>query len=118
MIKAVPGDIKTGVLNTVLPQSEIFLKFPGPLKKGKKKEVSAWLKSSIETLEMEHRNASLNGELSTALHTRSEERILLWKVMSLLVDHDGNLEGSPAVEAAVKSLLTSNEIVKFAPDTA
>lgn len=110
MIKPVPGDIKTYVLNTILPQSEIFLKFPGPLKKGKKKEVSAWLKSSIETLEVEHRNASLNGELSTALHTRSEERILLWKVMSLLVEHDGNLEGSPAVEAAVKSLLTSETI--------
>jgi hypothetical protein len=110
MIKPVPGDIKTSVLNTALAQSEIFLKFPGPLKKGKKKEVSAWLKGSIETLEMEHRNASLNGELSTALHTRSEERILLWKVMGLLVEYDGNLEGSPAVEAAVKSLLTSEAI--------
>jgi hypothetical protein len=106
VVRPVPGEIKQSVLATVCPQSEIFLKFPGPLKKGKKKEVLAWLKSSADQLEVEHKNASMNGELTTAMHTRSEERILLWRVLALLIEHDGTLEGSPAVDAAVRALLT------------
>lgn len=108
MVRPVHGDIKTSTSSSICPQSDIFLKFPGPLKKGKKKEVLAWLKTSTDQLEVEHKNASMNGELTTAMHTRSEERILLWRVMTLLVEHDGTLDGTPAVDAAVKALLTSS----------
>ncbi|KIV98959.1 hypothetical protein, variant 3 [Verruconis gallopava] len=106
VVKPTPGEIKIGIVNTVCPQSDIFLKFPGPLKKGKKKELVAWLKASINQIEAEHKMASMNGELTTAMHKRSEERILLWRIMNLLVEHDGTLEGTPAVEAAVRALLT------------
>jgi hypothetical protein len=106
VIKPTPGEIKTGLSTSVCPQSEIFLKFPGPLKKSKKKEIVAWLKSSADQLEAEHKAASRNGELSTAMHTKSEERILLWRVMTLLIEHDGTLEGNPEIETAVRTLMT------------
>ena len=37
---------------------------------------------------------------------RMDEKVLLWKLVSLLVEHDGVLEGKPVVEEAVRNLLT------------
>lgn len=38
---------------------------------------------------------------------RPTERILLWKILRVLVEHDGVLEGNPAVEKAVKDVFMS-----------
>jgi hypothetical protein len=106
IIKPTAGVVHTRNANDVYPHSEAFTKFPGPLKKGKKKEVVAWLKASVESLQSTNQQMVLNGMLTAAMHTQREEKLLLWKVMTLLVEHDGALEGTPIIEEAVRKLIS------------
>ena len=103
-IQPTPGVVKIRNTKDVLPQPDVFGKFPGPLKKGKKKEVSTWLKSSIEELEKYNQSFIMQSGLP-GVDIRMEEKVLLWKVVALMVDHDGVLEGKPDVDEAVRNLL-------------
>jgi hypothetical protein len=105
------GDFKVRNLGEIAPLSERLAKFPGPLKKGKKKELLAWLKSGIEEQEGQLQNANFGAGLPAIMYTRLEERILLWRVLSLLVEHDGVLEGTPAVDEAAKKLVSLSPIL-------
>lgn len=102
-----PGDVKIKTVKDVTPLAERLSKFPGPLKgKAKKKETVAWLTSGIEGLEQ-----GLSASLSSHAHTshdakREAERLLLWKILRVLVEHDGLLEGNPDVERAVRAVLS------------
>jgi hypothetical protein len=101
-----PGEVKIRNIKEVAPLAERLTSFPGPLKgKSKKKEVVAWLMSGITILEQ---NASYLRSLSTLSHEdkRMEERILLWKVLQVFIEHDGTLEGNPVVDKAVRSVLS------------
>jgi COPII coat assembly protein SEC16 len=104
------GDFKVRNIRTIIPAPEKLAKFPGPLKKGKKKELTAWMKSSIEQLESSIKNLILNAGLNGIALIRAQERVILWKVLALLVEHDGILEGIPAVDDAVKKLLAVDNI--------
>jgi hypothetical protein len=104
------GEFKVSTASGLLALREHFAKFPGPLKKGKKKELLLWLKNSIERLENQARFNGSTATQSSFEQVRLEERILLWKVLSLLVEHDGVLEGTPAVSEAVKQLLKQVDI--------
>ncbi|PZC96887.1 COPII coat assembly protein sec16 [Pyrenophora tritici-repentis] len=106
MMKSNPGEINIQSIKEVLPLPEDVAKFPGPLKaKGKKKDVSAWLGRKIETLDSQSKAPGLEHSLSEDEIKRLEDRTLLWKLMQVLIDNDGKLEGIPA-EAAVKKLLS------------
>ena len=105
MIKCSPGEIKLQD-GKILPLDEDIKTFPGPLKsKGKKKEVLDWLQVRISQLE--------NGERPSAHSTtlpdprkRHVEKTLLWKIVRVLVEHDGVVDGSLSAEKAVRSILS------------
>jgi hypothetical protein len=109
MVKRSPGEIKIQSVKEVLPLSEDISKFPGPLKsKSKKKDVQAWLTRKLEALESQRTGPAFEHSMSEEEHKRFEERVLLWKVMHVLVENDGDLEG-PAAAAAVKKALAPQE---------
>jgi hypothetical protein len=102
-----PGEIKTSQLNQWLPAAETIVQHPGPLKtKSKKKDLVSWLASKIVAFENE---PTPDFDLShPESQKRHEERILLWKVMKILVENDGTLEGSPAMEKSLRQAIFPN----------
>ncbi|KAH6641454.1 COPII coat assembly protein SEC16 [Chaetomium tenue] len=102
-----PGEVKIQNIKDIIPFEERLAKFPGPLKgKSKKKETIAWLTAGIESLEQ-------GLPTSFSLHTpfshddkRAVERVLLWKILRVFVEHDGVLEGNPTVDKAIRDLLS------------
>ena len=110
LIKCSPGEVKIQPRDKVIFDSK-FAGFPGPLKaKGKKKEVLNWLQRQIHQLEQDRGQIVGTGLLPDP-RIRSEEKILLWKVMNVLVEHDGVIEGKSTAEKAIRSIL-SPELVK------
>lgn len=106
MIVRSPGEVKVRNIKDIDPLQARLTSFPGPLKgKSKKKEVLTWLSSGIEILEQ---NATYLRKAVSLSHDdkRTEERILLWKMLSVFVENDGALEGSPSVEKAVRAVLS------------
>ncbi|PGH00663.1 hypothetical protein GX51_05649 [Blastomyces parvus] len=99
-IKPSPGEIKVHPIGDVFSQKGPSVKFPGPLRtKSKKKDVISWLSSMISGFEND----------STSLNKSSPQRhetILLWKIMRVMVEHDGLLAGNPDVENSVRSILS------------
>ncbi|KAK0752089.1 Sec23-binding domain of Sec16-domain-containing protein [Schizothecium vesticola] len=102
-----PGEVKILSAKDVQPLEERLTKFPGPLKgKSKKKETIAWLTSGIESLERDQPHNSLSPLHLSHDDKRAVERVLLWKILRVFVEHDGTLEGGPAVEKAVRDVLS------------
>ncbi|KAJ2986624.1 hypothetical protein NUW58_g4938 [Xylaria curta] len=101
-----PGEVKVKHMKDIQPLEDRLSKFPGPLKgKAKKKEVSAWLTAGIDGLERTLPNISFQHRVSHE-DKRCVERILLWKILRVLVENDGVLEGNPAVEKAVREVIS------------
>ncbi|PGH34171.1 hypothetical protein GX50_03040 [[Emmonsia] crescens] len=99
-IKPTPGETKVRPVGDVISQREPPVKFPGPLRsKSKKKDVIAWLSSMISRFE----NEGTSVDTSPQQHN---EKILLWKIMRVMVEHDGLLAGNPEVENSVRSILS------------
>jgi len=91
----------------VVPQNELINSFPGPLRsKAKKKEVLSWMVAYISGLE-----SSLPEVLPQQSHTdsrkRHHEKILLWKIVRVVVESDGILDG-PALKAV--NIILSPEV--------
>ncbi len=106
MIVRSPGEVKVKNIKELYPLEERLARFPGPLKgKSKKKETLAWLSAGIDTLER-----SLPNLLSLVSHEdkRAVERVLLWKILRLFIEHDGVLESNAVVDKAVRDVLTPN----------
>lgn len=106
MIICSPGEVKVCSLKDIYPLEERLADFPGPLKgKSKKKDLIAWLTAGIDMLERE--NTYLRS-LPTLAHDdkRKEERLLLWKILRVMIENDGHLEGNPVVEKAVRGVLS------------
>ena len=106
MVICSPGEVKVRSLKDIYPLGDRLAGFPGPLKgKSKKKDVIAWLTAGIDMLERE--NIYL-GSLVTLEHEdkRKEERALLWKILQVMIENDGLLEGNPIVEKAVRGVLS------------
>ncbi|KAJ5757367.1 uncharacterized protein N7511_006061 [Penicillium nucicola] len=101
MIKPSPGEIKTSQLSEYLPSADSLVQHPGPLKtKSKKKDLVAWLSSKIAAFE--NLGVPAFDQVHSDAHKRHEERILLWKVVKLLVENDGDLEGSAEVQKSLR----------------
>lgn len=113
MVIRTPGEVKIRNIKDVDPLQERLSTFPGPLKgKSKKKDVVSWLSSGIEILEQ---NASYLQSIPTLTHEdkRTEERILLWKILRIFIENDGILEGNAVVDKAVRSVLSPGVDMKI-----
>lgn len=105
------SDVQVQNIKELIPLTERLSKFPGPLKgKSKKKEVLSWLTAGIDNLEKELPEVSMHHQLSLEAK-RSIERLLLWKILHTFIEHDGHLEGTPAVEKSVRDLLNPSASV-------
>ncbi|CAG8482485.1 1997_t:CDS:10 [Paraglomus occultum] len=116
--KAAPGAITIRTLKDVVPSSDI-LSFPGPLLldnnkggiKAKRKELMKYLDDNIQVQE-DKINSFAGDELNKS---SLEATILVWKLLKLMIEHDGALVGnprqkyanrkSPKIEEAVRNLL-------------
>ncbi|KAL1643965.1 vesicle coat component [Diplodia intermedia] len=108
MVKWTAGEVKLHKAKEFCPLWEPAAKFPGPLKtKSQKKQALTWLHQTIETMEKDYQSKLFNGELPAETRIHFEEKILLWKVLEVFVDHDGHLEGSDAVNQAVRKILSN-----------
>ncbi|OQO16527.1 hypothetical protein B0A51_18659, partial [Rachicladosporium sp. CCFEE 5018] len=110
-IKCTSGDVKLRDAKDVLPLSDRDVRFPGPLQarsKGKKKELLAWMSGKIEDLERETEGAMLDFSLPPDAKKRVEEKLVLWKLTRIYLEHDGVLEGTPKLEEEVRRILLPN----------
>jgi len=118
MIIRSPGEVKIRNIKEIDSLEQRITSFPGPLKgKAKKKEVIIWLSSGIEMLEQ---SASYLRTLPILSHEdkRTEERLLLWKILRVFIENDGVLEGNPVVDKAVRAVLSpglDDEVLQTAP---
>ena len=105
MIKCSPGEVKLQD-GMILPLNDDLATFPGPLKsKSKKKEVIEWLQKRIQHLEFD-RNSSYDSGALPDPRTRHEEKILLWKIVRVLVENDGVVDGNASAENAIRTILS------------
>lgn len=105
MIQPAPGEPKVRQVKQILPSDGDIVRYPGPLKtKSKKKEVVAWLSSRIAALENEGVPSSLHPEPDAL--KRHDEKVLLWKLLRILVENDGVLEGTTDVEKSIRSVIS------------
>lgn len=106
MIYRAAGEVSVKNMKEICALDERLARFPGPLRgKSKKKETLTWLAAGIESLERLLPNSAFALQMSLA-DKRLEERVLLWRVLQLYIEHDGVLEGNPAVEKAVRTVLS------------
>ncbi|KAL1863704.1 vesicle coat component [Paecilomyces lecythidis] len=103
-IKPSPGEVKVHQFRDLLPSAENIVHYPGPLRsKSKKKDVISWLSSKIA--EFENSDLSEASRLHPEPHKRHEEKVLLWKIVRILVEQDGALEGSSEIQKSIRSVL-------------
>lgn len=104
-MKCSPGEVKVQALKA-LALDEDFKDFPGPLKsKNKKKEVLEWLHRRITQMEREYEVLTPSSVLPDP-RKRHEEKILLWRILQILVEYDGVIEGKAPAEKAVRVILS------------
>lgn len=108
VIKCSPGEVKARQLKDILPPNDDFDKFPGPvwtgnksLNKAKKKEAISYMDTRIEGFEK-----TLMDIYDPSERRAAEEKCMLWKVVRIMVENDGVVEGSPEISTAVRQVLT------------
>ncbi|KIV85188.1 hypothetical protein PV11_00915 [Exophiala sideris] len=103
-IKAAPGDVSLRNTKDTISRDQNMKSFPGPLRtKSKKKELLSWMSDYISALDTLGTSIPSSHTL-TDPSTRHHEKVLLWKIVRALVEHDGTLDG-PALKA-VNVILT------------
>ena len=114
MLKCSPGEVKLHT-DKVFPLDEDIASFPGPLRsKGKKKEVLEWLRKKIQAFGSEHETVVPSSILPDPLK-RHGEKTLLWKVLYVLVEYDGAIEGNLAALDVVRKLLSPELATEESP---
>lgn len=116
MIKCSPGEVKTRPLKDVLAPPEHIEKFPGPMwtgsksaNKAKKKEAMTYMDSRIEGFEKQLLEIYDPNEARMA-----QEKCMLWKIVRILVENDGAVEGTSEIDTAVRKVLIP-EIAQTVP---
>ena len=110
-VKCAPGTINLEEATTFLPMDDRNTKFPGPLAaraKGRKKEVVSWMMGKIEDLERTAQNAKMDFQMDVELRKRAEEKLILWQIVKIFVEHDGTLETNPKIAEEVRPVLLPN----------
>lgn len=112
VIKSSPGEVKVRPIDEILPVSEEITKFPGPAwsgsksaNKAKKKDITTYIDERVEGMEK-----SVMDIYDPEERRACEEKILLWKVVRVMVEHDGAVEGTPEIEAEVRKILAPEAI--------
>lgn len=104
------GEVRVQNIKDLDPLQDRLAKFPGPLKgKSRKKEAIGWLSAGIESMEKDIPDVTFHAQLSLEAK-RSIERLLLWKLLRVFIEHDGALEGNPGVDKAVREILAPETI--------
>ena len=102
-IKSLPGEVKIRKMRDIVPVEENVTSFPGPLKgKSKKKDVLNWLSQRVSALQREQSTSQM-----VSMDPRVSERVILWQLMQIMVEHDGVLSGNSSVDTAVRPVLSS-----------
>ena len=105
LVKCGPGGIKVQSTKLLLPE-QMIASFPGPLKsKGKKKEVLEWLHNSVGRLEQEYAYFTSDPSLADR-RKRHEEKVLLYKILAVFVEHDGVIEGNLNAGQSIRNILS------------
>ena len=105
MIKCSPGEVNI-CKGKAFALEENIATFPGPLRsKSKKKEVVDWLQKRILEFESAQPKIIQSSTLPDP-SKRHEEKIILWRVIQILVEHDGAIEGNAVAEKAVRTVLS------------
>ena len=118
MVIRSPGEVTIKHVKDIQPLDDLLARFPGPLKgKSKKKETVAWLTSGIELMDAALPQVTYHNHLSHE-DKRAVERVLLFKILRVLVEHDGMLDGNPAVEKSVREILLPDLEGEIDPATA
>lgn len=104
MIKSSPGEVKVSQLKDWIPATESIVQHPGPLKaKSKKKDLLAWLSSKIAAFENEGLSEAV--QLHPDSDKRHDEKILLWKIVRIMVENDGAMEGSESLQTSLRNVI-------------
>lgn len=107
LIKSSPGEVKICQLTDWMPAAESIVQHPGPLKaKSKKKDLLAWLSSKIAAFENE--GFSEAAKLHPDSHKHHDEKVLLWKIVRIVVENDGALDGPDNVQASLRNVIFPN----------
>lgn len=105
-MKCSPGEVKVESGKAFTLDASIAT-FPGPLKtKGKKKEVIDWLRQQEHEMTTGSRLDNAPADTLPDPAKCHEERILLCKIIRVLVEHDGVIEGKAAAGQAVRAILS------------
>ena len=110
-VKCTPGAIAVQDASVFMPMEDRNAKFAGPLtarSKRQKKDVVAWLGGKIEDLERAAEGAMLDFSMVVSMRKRVEEKVILWKIVKIFVEHEGVLEGNPKIEEEVRRVLLPN----------
>lgn len=106
-IKPSSGEMSIRHVKDVVPQNELINSFPGPLRsKAKKKEVLSWMVAYISGLESSLPEVVPQQSLTDS-RRRHHEKVLLWKIVRVLLENDGILDG-PALKAV--NIILSPEV--------
>ena len=98
-IKPTVGEISIRGVKEAVPFPAQLTSFPGPLRaKSKKKDLLAWLQSYLVHLDSESLQIAPTGVLPDP-RKRHDEKILLWKIVKSMVEHDGALDSGEALKA-------------------
>ena len=105
MIKCSPGEVKIQD-GKFLPLAQDILSFPGPLKsRSKKRDILDWLQTRIA-----HLDSSGVGHFGSATlpdpRKRNQEKLLLWKIVRVIVEHDGAVDSNTSADSAIRSILS------------
>jgi len=105
LMKCSPGEVKLQSAKAMGLDDNIK-GFPGPLRsKNKKKEVLVWLQLRIGQLEKMPLETPQMPELPD-LRKKLEEKTVLLKIVRVLVEFDGVIEGKPLAEQEVRLILS------------
>lgn len=110
-VKCTPGTVSTQEASSFMAMDDRNAKFPGPLParaKGKKKEVVAWMTGKIEDLERKAEQVRMDFQMDPDLKKRTEEKLVLWKIVKIFVEHDSHVEGSKQIETEIRAVLLPN----------
>lgn len=118
MVKVSPGEVDMRSLKDTLPLDDFVDKFPGPVWTGnksahktKKKEILAYMGERIAAFE-----SKASEEYDPEARQTIEEKTMLWKVVKIMVENDGVVEGSLEVEKAVREILVPEMVNTSADD--
>ena len=105
-LKPTLGEVSLKGVRDVPQLAEHLSDFPGPLRnKSKKKDLVSWMSSFVAKMESEASTVFPSQSLPDP-RKRHQEKILLWKVVKSLVEHDGVLDTSADVLKSVNQVLT------------